>query len=172
MNGDSSGVRGFFERRMFLVVVLVIVAIIAVAFAVTALTYSAGPEIRASGEMYVSSSGDWNGTDTASYEVALEFKDGDGQLTITYINGTFDPVENNTLKIYSIKQNGDTYSLETEAGLLQLVKYTNHEGDFINGTTKVVYVALWSDQRDVGLVDPALFGMPQSYLVAIILKQQ
>ena len=157
---------------MFLVVVLVVGAVIAVSFAVTALTYSAGPEIRASGEMYVSSSGDWNGTDTASYEVALEFQDGDGQLTVTYINGTFDPVENNTLRIYSIRQNGDTYSLETEAGLLQLVKYTYQEGDYINGTTLEVYVALWSEERDIGMVDPTLFGMPQDYLLAIGLKQQ
>lgn len=172
MDDDGSDVRGFFERRMFLVVVLVIVAVIAVSFAITALTYSAGPEIRASGEMYVSSSGDWNGTDTASYEVALEFKNGEGQLTVTHTSGTFDPVENNTLRIYSIKQMGDTYSLETEAGLLQLVKYTDQDGDIINGTAVVTYVALWSYQRDIGMVDPALFGMPQSYLVAIGLKQQ
>jgi len=122
--------------------------------------------------MYVSSSGDWNGTDTAEYQVSLEFKDGEGMLKISYLNGTFDPVENNTLKVFSITNQGDEYSLNTEAGLLQFVQYTVKDDDIFNGTATKYYAALSSNEKNIGLVDPALFGMPQSYLVAIVLKQQ
>jgi hypothetical protein len=172
MDDEGSGVRSFIEKHMLWVVILVIVAVMAVAFAVAGLTYSAGPDVNASGRMYVSSSGDWNGTDTAEYQVSLEFKDGEGMLTVSYLNGTFDPVENNTLRVFSITNQGDEYSLNTEAGLLQFVQYTVNDDDILNGTATKYYAALWSNERNIGLVDPALFGMPQSYLVAIVLKQQ
>ncbi len=172
MNPDSDAAKSRLEGRWGLVVVIIIVAIVVVAFVISALTYSAGPDITATGKMYVSSSGEWNGTETAEYEVSLEFKDGEGMLTISLLNGNFDPVENKTMKVFSITEMGDDYNLETEAGLLQFVKYHIEDPDVFNGTAIEAYVALWSEGKNIGEINPNLFGMPESYFVAMALEER
>ena len=172
MNPDSQAAKSRLEGRWGLMVAIIIVAIVVVAFAISALTYSAGPDITATGRMYVSSSGEWNGTETAEYEVSLEFNDGEGKLTISQIDGNFDPVENKTMKVFGITNMGDDYNLQTEAGLLQFVKYSIEDPDVFNGTAIIAYVALWSEGKKIGEINPNLFGMPEDYFVAMVLEER
>jgi hypothetical protein len=55
---------------------------------------------------------------------------------------------------------------------LQFVKYRIEDPDVFNGTAIIAYVALWSEAKKIGEINPNLFGMPEDYFVAMALEEQ